>query len=467
MVKIFKEYFLSFFRLGNMYSFAYNPHYPNLYYWQPVLNYLHSNQLISDPHFFCRENLNDEPRLYGFNLFQLKVVTDGYAKDLPVLCSSHFDDPDISVSKALGEFLERYFLLVYKRNKLIHGSFKELNLQGKNVLNPKILNNFSDIQKKEFKHFVSDEHSPFGWVEGYSLATKKKILIPAQLVFWTYKREGMEPLIRESNTNGASGHFTYEEAVLSGAYEVIQRDSFLWYWMQTKTPPRISHKSLTAQNLKRILENCKRYGLQVEIMDVTTNLQVPSFIVVILDTSLNGVAVAMGGGCGWNKQEAIHKAVVEALSVRKWYRTVGFKNKFQLPQDYKPFFDISVDHLNRQRLWAEPGTFSSNINFFISGKEVDLVGEERSFGDSKSELEHVLYILRSQNRESDIYVYEVKNKILDALGYHVVRVIIPTLIPLYLKEVHAPLTHPRLWEELGQDASGCENLINKLPHPFP
>lgn len=439
--------------------------------WKKIFDYLYWKGVIRRPYPTFDPLFNDEPKIYGLRLWaklgeddeKMNYNRGGYSRGV----SFDFNE---AISKVVGEFLERYPLTLYKEKKLLAASIAHLRRKKVDFFDPFLLDQFSEWQKERFPRFRFSDKSNFRWVEGRSLMTGKKALIPAQIVFWNYHHADKEPIIQQSNTSGAGGMFTRDEAILSGLYELIQRDGFLIYWLNGIPPRRIDINSLKSKEGKRINETCKRYGLEIEIMNATSDLGVPTVVTVLLDRSGKGPAVTLGGGCGMDPESAIMRSYTEALGVRYWLRNRAKEYSFDLDKDYEPFATFGINQLNRLMYWGNPG-MHEKISFFLQGKKQDIqeafpcVPKKKPL--PKQELNYLKKIFQKRGKRFEIYYYEAKHEILEKLGYSSVRVAVPAMLPLFLNEVTAPLGNPRI-----QDA--CKNLglepaekINPIPHPFP
>ena len=126
-------------------------------------------------------------------------------------------------------------------------------------------------------------------------------------------------------------------------------------------------------------------------------------------------------------------------------------------------------------MWRS-GEMHDDISFFLSGKEISSKEWADEFPpapvNQKSALVYILSEFARMEKESgaayEVFQYEARHKILEALEYHVVKVVIPALMPLYLRENLVPLDSVRLREvpkKLGYTAVSI-NAYNPIPHPF-
>ena len=451
-----------------------DPTYPVGPQWQAVLNYLRKQGVIASPRVLIEGVFHDEPKLFSLRLFAQygRNDTDGYTTMTPGYSRGISDNFEEALSKVIGELLERYPLTIYRRRNLIRASMQSLARAGKRFLNIHDLTGFSDWQQELLPERKFDETSDFHWVEGVELLSGKPALIPAQLVYWNYdtRQEPAEPHLREQNTNGAAGHFTYEESILAAIYENIQRDAFLIHWLNNIPPSRIDPNNIDHPAIRRLLDEYKRYGLEVVLLNTTLDLGVPSCIAVLIDVSGRGPRIALGGGCDPDFGSALLRSVTEVWSIHHWLRLRGETETFTLAEPYQPFRDNGLGQWQRCLLWADDNMFPHFEPFLRGPLQAfqDAVPKfSSSFASPKEELDAVLRVFRALGREYKVYAYEAKHEILSTLGYHSVRVVIPGLVPIYMREGNAPLAAPRLRETPIKKGHQSAREFISWPHPFP
>ncbi len=377
-------------------------------------------------------------------------------------------DPEETLSKAIGEFLERYFLTLYHKKDMMRASMKSLKQRGISHLDVRTLAGFSEEQKQAKLRFQWDEDSVFYWEKAFRVSTGESVYLPAQLIFWNYEVEPPEPILRERNTNGAGGYFSKEGAILSGLYELIQRDAFLIHWLNSHAPPRVNPESVPNETFQRILRESKRYGFETHCLNTTLDTGVPSFIVVAEDRASNGFGITMGGGCGPDPVSALLNAAQEVWSVYGWMRRQG--QPFTLPEGFRPFAEPSIGQNERILLWTNPA-MAEHFRFFLNGKsgqfnEAAFPYPSR-FPSESAELQFLTNRVEAMGRGYEVYAYLPNDPVLKQLGYAAAKVIVPQVVPLYLQEIYAPLGAELLRsvpQKFGWDVS---QAFNPWPHPFP
>lgn len=440
--------------------------------WQGILQYLFEEEIIFTPKLIW--NLPPEGEANFFSFFvptkPLKPKTDGHEHNAFNQGSALYD-PEKAISKAIGEMLERYSLAIYRNEDLIKASISSLKKTNQPFLDPRKISHFSEKQKELNSQFVFDEDSLFQWVWGKSLFNKKPILLPAQSVFWNYcHHKFKESYLAESNTNGTAGMFSLNSAILSGLYEIIQRDAFLIFWLNKISPPRINISGIKNKLFVQSIENLKSKGFSITFFDVTSDLNIPACVAILSDPS-GYPKINVGGGCDMNPESAMKAAFGEALMG-------NYSIKYQPKDDQLVSSKSSLLSLcfadrkgkeARMLYWADPKNFAK-CEFFFGGREESYDEFEKRFmplENKKEQLEHVINILKNKGEEYEPYFYEAKNKALKDLGYHAVRVIIPKLVSFYLSDKYASLGSTRLAEVppiLGFEPA---QTLNEWPHPFP
>lgn len=429
--------------------------------WQVILDYLYREGAITQPRFSIIAPRNDEPKFYFASLPPvldesiLATIFGSFGQGYAL----HLEE---AMAKALGEFLERYalFSVGYKDLVFKSATLAELQRSRYAFIHPSEVSHFSREQRLEYSKLCFDDSSQFQWVEGKRVYDGKKILVPAQLVFWDYFRgHEDEPLLHESNTNGSGGMFSRTEAILAGLYELIERDAFFIFWLNSLAPPRIDLETINDSDIQHIIASCRRYQLRLEVLDVTSDINIPVFVAVLLGGNGKELQIGVGAGCKMDPREGLKSAILEAIAV--YHEIARFRGK-NLPTTELLMSGSPRIIMNpQQRLVFWTGTeVCQNIEWFLKGKTISFQERESNrmcFSHPKKELNFLVEKLRKKGLGYEPYYYEAGHPILDAFSYHVVQVIVPALVPHYLYAEHAPLGAKRL---------GDVSIHNKIPHPL-
>jgi len=438
-----------------------------------------TNKLLLDVFRFLREKgilkdymvrkfrYNDIPSFFRVDMVPAYKdrITDG---NIPKNLFAHGFGKNLEVvfSQALGEFLERYFLSLYRRDTFLRASPSILKRKKFNCIDLDLIAGFSEKQKNKISRYRWDEESIFSWEWVERIATKEKVLAPAQLAYWTYIPEEREPRLRETNTNGAGGYFSREGAILSGLYELIQRDAFVIFWLNSISPPKVDPATVPSEEFQELYQASIRYGFKVHCLNITSDIGIPVFAVVIEDETKNWPRLSIGMGCNIDPLKAVNRAFIEAWSIYDWLRPLA---PYFLKESYIPFSDSNIGQSERCRLFANP-LFYEKVSFLLKGPLYsfgDSMSVVPAFISEKEEMNHLVKHIEGFGEGYQVYAFEAKSSILSIVEYHSVRVIVPKLVPLYLHEIHAPLGAKRLKEAPLRIGLHPAEEFNPIPHPFP
>ncbi|MDD2657310.1 MAG: YcaO-like family protein [Candidatus Pacebacteria bacterium] len=435
-------------------------------HWNIILQFLHREGVVRTPEFSRPLFPNDRPKFPSIMLTEGTGASTRGGREVSVYGFGAAGTYEEAISKAIGELLERFSLAKHDRRAFFSSSIKALRQKSARFLDPASLPAFADWQKEAGVNTYTEE-SKFAWVTATQVRTGVSVYVPAQLVFWNYDTlAAKEPTLGYHTTNGGGGFFSREGAYLSAIYETIQRDGFLIYWLNSLSPAVIDVAAASSDypELATMLDYLERYHIHPIFLNTTSDLAVPSLICVIVDTNGKEPLITIGGGTGFDFESMALSALYEAVSVNKSrYGSVPFV----LPADYQPFTDKSIKRNERLSMW-QGKEFVERFNFFITGAKQsvhEFMGEPQMFVGEKEELAHLVSLLEGAGYP--VYGYEVRDAVVQKLGYHVVKAIIPGLIPLYLQENLALLGAERLKtvpEKIGYRSA---KELNPWPHPFP
>jgi ribosomal protein S12 methylthiotransferase accessory factor len=434
--------------------------------WQLLLDYLNENGVTDSKQFQFSPFATDAPKVHSVYLEPHADAsdTDGSSADRHGFGST--DSIEESMSRAIGELLERYCLTVYRRADLYTASYSETKKRHKAALDIFKLNDFLPWQKEKYPRFVRTEDRPVAWVEGTELLSGTRTLIPAQLVYWNYAYQPGEMVLAQPTTNGGAGHFSRNEAVLAGLLEAIQRDGFLIYWLNGLSPKRIDPSTIIDAEVIDFLRYLRRYRLEYHFLNTTTDIGVPSCACVLVDASGGEPVIAVGGSAGFSFKELIMQSAREALAV---YAQTSTMHASTLPAGYEPFTDLRMSRRERLALWMGAEMYG-RFKFFINGPLQSFegfMGEMAWQSTPDMRLSYVLVRFRELGPGYEAYAYEVEHPVLQKLGYHAVKTVVPRLMHLYLRESMATLAAPRLKDVPAKLGYAPAQTLTPWPHPFP
>jgi ribosomal protein S12 methylthiotransferase accessory factor len=372
----------------------------------------------------------------------------------------------VALAKAVGEAVERYCGAMFDYRDLIYASYAELD---RPATDPAAFALYAPEQfggdDFPWKPFTAD--APIAWTPGRSLLTDDEILVPAAMVYVPYHYLGSRPdtpIVQPISTGLACG-CSFADAALSGLTEAIERDAFTLTWQARMSRPHIETDGLPAR-VRDLLRRYADVGLRVELMDITTDIVVPTVLTIALGDASTSPAVTVAAASDPSPERALVKSLEELAHTRKFAKQVmEFLPEIPSEPDH-PSVREQTHHL---RFYC-PQYAKTFAEFAWASPERRSFGAmaDCSQGSTERELSAVTRELAQRGLEP--IACDLTTPDIGALGLSVVRVVVPGLNPLFmgfgnralggarLHSVPAKLGHP------GLDAGAPDN---PYPHPFP
>lgn len=158
--------------------------------------------------------------------------------------------------------------------------------------------------------------SELNWIRAVNIRDDKEYLIPADTVFHPCNFENGANLFK-SNTNGlASGNRT-EEAIFHGITEVIERDAWSLFEVKRNKAPEINLENIENPLINEIVEKFKDAGIDIKVVDLTSDVEVTTIAAVSDDTVLKDPALlTLGVGTHLDPEIAVLRALTEVAQSR-------------------------------------------------------------------------------------------------------------------------------------------------------
>ena len=413
-----------------------------------------AENIIEEPYYY-----NDEPKFFSFivTIRSAKSLTDGIPVETFKRCSAF--ERNSALIKTVGEVLERYSLCIYRKKNLTWASFNEL--KGKAV-NPFKFPSFSKYRINPPFYVYENATQRLQWVKGKSLIDQKEIFIPAQLVYVPYRFEEEEPVVSFPITTGAALHDSLERAILTGLLEVIERDAFMVSYLNKLPRQKIWPISTKNKKLLYILEQLSKYRLELHLIDITTDIPVYAVLAILIDKTGLGPAVTLGIKAALDIEDAIIGAIEECFNARPWIREVMFKTKPKQIKTIKKTPRLIYTKRDRGLLWSSVDIIK-RLCFFLNStpKPLDIIASSHK---TATNLNTLIKWFRSEGRE--IFYVDVTIPQLKSNNLHVVKVLAPSLQPLYLDDRFPIWNMKRLQSAPYAIGMKPAKQINDFPHPF-
>ncbi|MFE6945958.1 TOMM precursor leader peptide-binding protein [Streptomyces chartreusis] len=222
-------------------------------------------------------------------------------------------------ASALCEAIERYSAVWQGDEYLIRAKYAEV---ADAAVHPNALQLYSECQYRErakwkanesSSHWVADpfdEQAECDWTPVWSLSNHRRVYVPSAALYYGCNNiQGREFIKADSNGCAAGGSLA--EAVLHGLLEVIERDSVALWWYNRVRRPSVEIGALESSSCARWLEAQRAIDREAWILDVTSDLGIPTAVAISRRTDDPQEVIILGCGAGLSMSAAVAKAVHE------------------------------------------------------------------------------------------------------------------------------------------------------------
>jgi ribosomal protein S12 methylthiotransferase accessory factor len=364
---------------------------------------------------------------------------------------------------AVGELLERYSASWTPPDSVI-ATAEEL---GPEAVAPESFALFAPEQYADpaFPFATFTRRTRLRWLRGFALPDGEPAWLPAQLVLLAQTLADGEPPLDDQSSSGLACGQTLEEAVLTGLFEVLERDAFLLAWLNRLSLPLVDwHDDPELTRLAARAFDPVR--APYDVVDLSAFWGVPTMMGVVRGRPGDGAAVGVGAASAATPQAALVKALGEAFCVRTWllylrednpWEPVADPDAVQSFSDHVCFYG-DEDRLPRASfLWASPERRRLD--------ELPALAEEGPFGQIRE------LCARIGVRGYRAYAVDVTSPDVAAGGLRVARAVVPGLVCMDADHRRRHLGGLRVLR--GAAEAGLGPLLgsavelNPDPHPFP
>ena len=408
----------------------------------------------------------EDPKIFNY---AVKMAETG--EYLPLICFTNNGGAGLTrehaYRAALGEAVERYCSSVFFKEDLILKTYAEISRDGR-ALRPGEIALFHPSQREEIRYSWFEEDTKLCWTSGYSLTKGEPVYVPASLVhvpyYGFYQQEGEESIGPGISTGQASG-YSRDEALLSGLYEVIERDAFSILWLNRMPAPKIDIAS-NPRVAALYREHFERKNIECVLYDMTSDIAVPSVLCLMVDHAKSPPMICSGGASHSSPELAAQKALVEAAQTLQWARFLGGRDEpFIIEPEY-----ANIDDFEKHVYLYGYGNKLGSVSFLRGSQRVvplsSLPGA--SYDKPAAELQGVRATVEAKGYE--VIAVDLTSVDVAECGYHVFKVIVPQMQQLEGDHSHRFLAGPRIYEVpalLGYPAKRHPSELNADPHPYP
>lgn len=370
---------------------------------------------------------------------------------------------------ALGEFIERYSVSSdwWKRTDVITTSVAELESRNVAFLDPAALrfwDSANDGPFAERSRVTADTR--LQWVAGEDFITRRPLRIPAASAYTFFNSAHPdEPILGETSSNGAAAYSNLAEAEYRAVCELIERDAVVRAWYQKVGVVELSLVSIkdTLPEYREIISSIEKNAkMRLKILDITTDIQVPTFCIVYCNHEPGSHAVAISAATDIDPYVALKKVVWEV--VKFLHGKVPHVSEATKQKLLIEFNKGNIDSFNqRYQFWSMQESIA-HVEWFLDHNTeatcVDVCDRYTSLMSSENNRAQVQQRLCEKN--ISVGIVRFKNKLTERSGLEVVRAISPDLVPIFFTEANRPMNYKRFTTT----PDGAKANLQTIPHPF-
>ena len=326
--------------------------------------------------------------------------------------------------KALGESLERYCAGIYHLADFDRATTDEMSA----AVAPSTF-----VCEQE-----PDPDAEIHWTAGQHLASGRSVDLPAEFVHYPPpSRQFRSPV-----TTGLGLGNSTVEALLSGLYEVIERDAMMLSWYSSFEPLGLE---VDDEDFETMVRRARSEELDVTALLLTQDVDIP--VVAVAVSREEWPKFALGTGADLDVASATRSALAEAL--QNWMELRGMGK------------EGAEDAMGAIGRYADrPKSVEALIDPETTIPAASTTPDDAPAGTE--ELEEVLDRIADAEGELEAYAARTTTRDVETLGFEAVRAVVPQAQPLCFGNMYFGERAERVPEALG-----FEPQLDRDHHPFP
>lgn len=230
--------------------------------------------------------------------------------------------PSDCINACIAEAIERYSSVWQGTEPMVLARANELGA----FLSPESILLFSDQQYATRPEWNRDHDARFNvpdpfdrdgrtyWSPVRSLLDGRMVFVPTALCYGGFDADSV--VFGSADSIGCAAGATLEAAVLAAVLEKIERDAVAIWWYSRATRPVLDLSGCNEPGLRQALEEATHHSLLAQVLDVTTDIDVPCYVCVGTDS--RGEVPCFGAAAHPDPVHAARKAVTEMLQMHFW-----------------------------------------------------------------------------------------------------------------------------------------------------
>lgn len=154
-----------------------------------------------------------------------------------------------------------------------------------------------------------DPSAEIDWSPVWSLRDGRFKYLPTSLLYFFYA--GLPGYRFHADSNGCAAGNTVEEAIVQGFLELVERDAYAIWWYNRLQRPQVDLTQFEDSYIHDLKALLAEAGRRVWVLDVTSDLGIPTFVTVAHWTENGEEFVDFGSGAHFDPRIALLRAMTE------------------------------------------------------------------------------------------------------------------------------------------------------------
>lgn len=369
----------------------------------------------------------------------------------------------VALVKAVGESVERYSSDVNDHRDVIYAPYRKVKSQ---AVDPRrfVLFHPEQYREKHCPYTEITDDTVIPWAQGYSVTHGRPTLVPASLV---HLGMGLEPE-QWFETGPVSGYAcanTFEEAILGGVCEVVERDSFMVFWYNNLPVPAFDLSALESQEARQTLDRYHSAPVRLHCSNITTDIGIPAAVAVMTSRAPGWPAAVVSAAADLDPERAVVRALQELAANHLFIRHhVESRSPMpQAPEQVMTMEDHGLFYCSPARLPA--------LDVLLRPRS-RVRPRDLQTQTSEDVLEDIRYCVgRLAALDLEVIAVDLTAPDVGSLGFKVVKVLIPGAQPIDFGMSWQHFGGRRIYDapvRMGyRTRPTLASELNRFPHPFP
>jgi oxazoline/thiazoline synthase len=155
-----------------------------------------------------------------------------------------------------------------------------------------------------------DPSAEIEWSPAWSLRDERFKYLPTSLMYFFY-RGGSGANHFHADSNGCAAGNTLEEAIVQGFLELVERDTYAIWWYNRLQRPQVDLSRFDDSYVRDLQVQFGETGRQVWLLDLTNDLEIPSYVALSHATEGSQEIIEFGSGSHFDARIAALRSLTE------------------------------------------------------------------------------------------------------------------------------------------------------------